>query len=55
MSEVTNEYPLYIKSEDLDVPGAFVISNSGASIWRRLWFAVSCVPRYLISGSVEVP
>ncbi len=22
---------------------------------RRLWFVVSCVPRYLISGSVEVP
>ena len=25
------------------------------SIWRRLWFVVSCIPRYLISGSVEVP
>lgn len=23
--------------------------------WRRLWFVVSCIPRYLISGSVEVP
>ena len=25
------------------------------SIWRRLWFLVSCIPRYLITGSVEVP
>ena len=25
------------------------------SIWRRLWFVVSCIPRYLISGSVKVP
>lgn len=25
------------------------------SIWRRLWFLVSYVPRYLITGSVEVP
>ena len=22
---------------------------------RRLWWVVSCIPRYLISGSVEVP
>ena len=26
-----------------------------ASFWRRLWFLVSVIPRYLISGSVEVP
>ncbi len=25
------------------------------SFWRRLWFVVSCIPRYLITGSVEVP
>ncbi len=24
-------------------------------IWRRLWFLISVVPRYLISGSIEVP
>lgn len=28
---------------------------TSAPLWRRLWFVVSCVPRYLISGSVEVP
>ena len=22
---------------------------------RRLWFVASCIPRYLITGSVEVP
>ncbi len=25
------------------------------SLWRRLWFLVSCIPRYLITGSVEAP
>ena len=38
------------------VPGApaFAIPTS-VSFWRRLWVVVSAVPRYLISGSVEVP
>ena len=37
-------------------PGApaFAI-QSPAPLWRRLWFLVSCIPRYLITGSVEVP
>ncbi|KKK88192.1 hypothetical protein LCGC14_2745640 [marine sediment metagenome] len=26
-----------------------------ALFFRRLWFVVSAIPRYLISGSVEVP
>lgn len=26
-----------------------------ASFWRRLWFLVSAVPRYLLNGSVRLP
>ena len=29
--------------------------RSRAPFLRRLWFVVSCIPRYLISGSVKVP
>lgn len=46
-------------SVELDWSGAtfthsFRIS-SNVSFWRRLWVVVSCIPRYLITGSVEVP
>ena len=39
----------------LNIPGQISIQQSPASFWRRLWFVVNCIPRYLISGSVEVP
>lgn len=38
---------------DPDAP-SITITTRG-SLWRRLWFVVSCLPRYLISGSVELP
>ena len=31
------------------------VPQSHRSFWRRLWFLVSCIPRYLVTGSVEVP
>ena len=38
------------------VPGApSVTFQTTGPFWRRLWFVVSCIPRYLITGSVEVP
>lgn len=51
------KYPFQDAVEALrPVPGApsIAIQTTG-SLWRRLWFVVSCVPRYLISGSVKVP
>jgi hypothetical protein len=33
----------------------FALRANPVSFWRRLWFVASCIPRYLISGSVEVP
>ena len=39
----------------LNLPGKISVKQSHASFRRRLWFVVSCIPRYLISGSVEVP
>ena len=38
--------PLYDSQEEKSVFDTF---------WRRLWFLVSAIPRYLISGSIEVP
>ncbi len=38
---------------DGTVTGSLAITR--VSFWRRLWFVLSAVPRYLISGSVEVP
>ena len=38
-----------------DEYGGMSITGPPAPFWRRLWFVVSCIPRYLISGSVEVP
>ncbi len=34
---------------------AMHVNQSRPAFWRRLWFLISAVPRYLISGSVEVP
>ena len=49
----------------IEKQGAASVTNIAAGVyfdktrvrvpfWRRLWFVVSCVPRYLITGSVEV-
>ena len=50
-------HPLQDTLEELrPVPGAPALALQGrAPIWRRLWFLISVVPRYLISGSIEVP
>ena len=37
------------------ITGSLAISGDRAPFFRRLWFLVSAIPRYLISGSVEVP
>ena len=39
---------------DGTVTGSLAI-HTRVSFWRRLWFVLSAVPRYLISGSIEVP
>ena len=47
--------------EFADEPGgstprfAMHVNQSRPAFWRRVWFLISAVPRYLISGSVEVP
>lgn len=38
----------------LDVEGS-VRFQSRVSFWRRLWVVASAVPRYLITGTVEIP
>lgn len=54
---VTRKRPLQDFLEEMTpVPGApSVAIQATGSLWRRLWFVVRCLPRYLISGSVEVP
>ena len=45
---------IYFAGAD-NVTGHIRIDSTHVSIWRRLWFLLSAIPRYLISGSVEVP
>ncbi len=54
MSKTTSVHGLDISEDWGETATTFAI-HSRVSVWRRLWFVVSCIPRYLISGSVEVP
>ena len=54
MSDIKVETGYMSEPVDGTVTGSLAI-QSHVSFWRRLWFLISAVPRYLISGSVEVP
>ena len=40
---------------DMNTAYGIYLDKHRVPFWRRLWVVVSAVPRYLISGSVEVP
>lgn len=46
-------------SGDIDVSEGLSIQvhgeRTGSTLWARAWFLVSCVPRYLFTGSVRLP
>jgi hypothetical protein len=65
MSEFSDEHTLRdgvratvhgsgVHVENVEITSSFA-TKSHVPFWRRVWFLVSVVPRYLISGSVKLP
>lgn len=56
MSEFSEGHTLRDDVTRSDGPHATgFVGPARVSAWRRLWFVVSCVPRYLATGKIDVP
>lgn len=44
-----------LETRDVSVPTYVIRFDGSGSFWRRAWFLMTCVPRYLLTGDARLP